>query len=134
MKSLLTLTARVCEHDHSVVRFTPVDYIPIEQRRKLVEALVVDLWSVADNLGVDLGRPPTLMVHECNFDPADVLKALSELNVSLLRAHHTLGTAKIARDGVEEIIDRTLISNFTPNFRAIIADTKEEANGVGGHD
>lgn len=134
MKTLLTLTARVLEHEHATLRFAPVDYIPIEQRRKLVESLVVDLWSIADNLGVDLGRPPTLMVHECSFDPADVLKALSELQVSLLKAHHTLGTSHIARDGVEEIIDRTLISNFTPNFRAIIADTKTEATGVGDHD
>lgn len=109
-----------------LTRYSPVDYIPIEERRRIVEKALVHVYRIAHAFGFDLGAVPTLISRsDTTFDPARVLEDLANLHVDVLGAHHILGTADIAKDAVEGVLDQAVSNGkHQPDFTAMIADAR----------
>lgn len=108
MNNLLSATARAMRKRDFTIRFSPVDYIPMEERRRIIEKLLQHVRNLADELNVDMGRLPTLIIHEdTSFNPADVLESLSNLNFDIFCAHHLVGTADIAQPALQQVIEPT---------------------------
>jgi len=106
MNNLLSATARAMRKHDFPIRSTPVNYIPMEQRRRIVEKLIGHVWNVAMELDIDPGRLPTLIIREGNnFDTAAVLESLSNVTFDVLCAHHIIGTADVAEPALQHIIE-----------------------------
>lgn len=106
MNNLLSSTARAMRKRDFSLRSTPVDYIPLEERRRVIEKLLRHVHLLAGQLGGDLGSLPTLIFHDDkSFDPALVLESLSNLTFDVLCAHHLVGTADIAEPALRQIIE-----------------------------
>lgn len=106
MNNLLSATARAMRKRDFPIRSTPVDYIPLEQRRRIVEKMIGHVWNVAMDLGIEPGRPPTLIISKDeSFPTPDVLESLSNLTFDILCAHHLIGTADIAEPALRQIIE-----------------------------
>lgn len=119
MNSTLPLVARALRDKNITTRFTPVDYIPIEERRRIVERMLVHVWRIANHLGFTLGGVPTIISGEDKpFLPRDVLEDCAHLNLDVLCAYHVLGTADVARDAVEGLLDK----KHPVNFQSLIDD------------
>lgn len=126
MNSLLPHVARAMRARNLLIRFSPVDYIPIEERRRIVEKSLVHIYRIAHGLGFDLGGVPTLVSRgDHSFDPARVLEDLANLHVDVLGAHHILGTADVAQDAVEGVLDQAESGGrHVPDFSAMVDDAK----------
>jgi len=108
MNNLLSTTARAMRKHNFPVRSTPVNYIPMEQRRRIVEKMIGHVWNVAMELDIDPGRLPTLIIREGNnCNTPNVLEGLSHLTFDVLCAHHIIGTADIAEPALRQTIEPT---------------------------
>lgn len=136
MNSQLNLTARAMRAKDCTIRHKPVDYIPLEERRAIIEGLSVQLWRLASSLKLDLGRLPMILVREDgSFDAADVVENTARLHVGITSVYHHLGTSDIASSAFDEMIDVHTDPKHQPNFRAIVDGARHnDHNDIFGSD
>ncbi|MFA5746413.1 MAG: hypothetical protein WC932_06195 [archaeon] len=106
------------ESSNRRVFFYPPNQVPFTLKVAQVERILVELWRVADDLGISLGQRPIIL--ECHkpevFYPIAVAD-INELYREVLALIQVLGVAPSA--------ERIFLESFNPfpNFKRIIKDT-----------
>lgn len=105
------------------VRYRPVTGLPAAERFHQIERLVDELWSLANTLGVDLGRKPTIIYTGAPMSPPSVvLGRTSALFIETLATLHMTGVAPALTAAVHKLTSAP-ISAGTPNFTTILDET-----------
>lgn len=112
-----------------LVRYRPVTSIPTIESFTQIERLVDRLWNLAERMGKNLGRKPTIISMGVDVAPPGViLSHLTQLEVEVHATYLMFGLADAWNRAIYEFTTKN--GTDTVNYRKIVDETYLEEDDL----